>query len=98
MAQIYINYGSLESWAGTISTANQRLLDDLHEIQRTIKGLEGEWESNSAVTIRSKIQGMEPRFQQYYDVIENYAKFLRNAANTIKGTENLNDMNAQEFI
>ena len=98
MAQMYINYGSFESWATTISTENTHLLDALHEIQRLINSLSGDWESNSAVTIREKITGMEPKFQQYYDVVDNYAKFLRNTANQWKGTESTNDMNAQQFI
>ena len=41
MAQMYINYGSFESWATTISTENTHLLDDLHEIQRLINSLSG---------------------------------------------------------
>lgn len=98
MSAQYINYGSFESWAGTVDSRNTKLLDDLHEIQRLIKSLEGEWESNSAVAIREKIQGMEPRFQQYHDVVDNYAKFLRNTANEYKATETTNTSNAEQFI
>lgn len=98
MSAQYINYGSFESWAGTLDKRNTQLLNHLHEIQRLINSLEGEWESNSAVEIRSKIQGMEPRFQDYYDVVDNYAKFLRNTAAEYKATEQTNTSNAEQFI
>ena len=56
MSAQYINYGNFGSWANTVDNRNNKLLDDLHEIQRLIKSLEGEWESNAAVAIRQKIQ------------------------------------------
>lgn len=98
MSAQYINYGSFGEWAGTIDRRNGKLLEELHEIQRLIKSLQGEWESNSAMAIRQKIQGMEPRFQQYYDVVDNYAKFLRNTASEYKATETTNTNNAEQFI
>lgn len=93
-----INYGAFESWATTISGKNKTLLDDLHRIQELIKSLEGDWESNSAVTIRSKITNMEGRFQSYYDVVDNYVKFLNNAAEQFAAMEAGLDLRAQDFI
>ena len=49
MSEQYINYGSFDSWAGTVDKRNTELLNRLHEIQRLIKSLEGEYESNAAV-------------------------------------------------
>lgn len=98
MSAQYINYGSFDSWAGVIDKHNAELLNKLHEIQRLIKSLEGEWESNAAVEIRNKIQGMEPRFQDYHDVVDNYAKFLRNTAEAYGVTEQTNTSNASQFI
>lgn len=98
MATMYINYGSFESWAGKISSSNDALLEDLHEIQRLINSLAGEWESNSAVTIREKITGMESRFKEYHRIVNNYAVFLRNTAAEWKTQEQANDANAQQFI
>lgn len=95
---IYINHGSFESWAAKVDTANTNLLDELHKIQNLIKSLEGEWESDSCVTIREKIEGMEPRFQQYHEIVDNYVKFIRNTAQTYKATEAGNNANANEFI
>lgn len=96
--KMVVNYGTFESHAQTIAGHNQRLLDDLHEIQTFINSLSGEWESDSAIAIREKITGMETRFQAYYDVVDNYAKFLRNAAAEYKVTEATNTSNANQFI
>lgn len=98
MSEQYINYGSFDSWAGTIDSENTKLLDELHEIQRLINSLAGEWESDSAAAIRRKITGMEPRFEQYHDVVDNYAKFIRNTAAEYKATETTNTNNAEQFI
>lgn len=98
MSERVINYGSFESWAGTIDSRNTNLLNKLHDIQNLIKSLEGDWESNAALEIKSKIQGMEPRFQDYYDVVDNYAKFLRNTAEAYKATEQTNTSNASQFV
>lgn len=98
MSQQYINYGSFESWAGTVQRRNDELLNRLHEIKNLINSLKGEWESNSAEEIRRKITGMEPRFEQYHSVVDNYAKFLRNTAAEYKATEQTNTSNAEQFI
>ncbi len=73
-------------------------MDDLHNIQNKINSLSGDWESNSAVTIRSKITNMEGTFQQYYEVVDKYAKFLNNAAEQFKTMEAGLDMRAQDFV
>jgi len=93
-----INYGAFESWATTIKGKNKTLLDDLHAIQEMVNGLKGEWESDSAITIRTKITNMESRFQSYYDVVDNYAKFLSNAAEQYSAVESGLDLRAQDFI
>lgn len=98
MSQQYINYGSFDSWAGTVQRRNDELLNRLHEIKNLINSLQGDWESNSAEEIRRKITGMEPRFEQYYSVVDNYAKFLRNTGAEYKATEQTNTSNAEQFI
>ncbi len=93
-----INYGAFESWANTIKTKNNTLLDDLHDIQSKINSLAGDWESNSAVTIRSKITNMEKTFQDYYEVVNRYSQFLSNAGEQFKTMEAGLDMRAQDFV
>lgn len=96
--KMIIKYGEFANKADSISGKNDTLKADLEEIQRLINSLEGEWESNSAKTIRSKINGMKDRFQQYYEVVDNYVKLIRNTGESYRATESSNDSNAQQFI
>lgn len=98
MSKQYINHESFGGWAAKIDRGNDNLLKTLHDIQDLINSLQGEWESDSARAIREKITGMEPRFRQYYDVVENYAKFLRSTADAYRTTEETNTKNANKFV
>ena len=93
----FINYGAFESWANTIRTKNNNLLDDLHSIQSKINSLAGDWESNSAVSIRTNITNLEPKLQSYYEVVDKYARFLSNAGEQFKSMEAGLDMRAKDF-
>ena len=94
---MYVNYGSFEDWAGKIAAKNDELLNQLKNINSYIKSLAGDWESNAAITIREKIDGMVPKFEQYYDVVDNYAVYLRRAAAQWRETEGSLNSNAQQF-
>lgn len=94
----YMNYGSFDGWARTIGERNTKMLERLREIKRSINSLESSYESNASTEIRRKITNMESRFQQYYDVVDNYAKFLRNTATEYGGVERTNTSNAEQFI
>ena len=98
MAQMYINYGSFDGWAQKIKEKNDKLNQDLIDIQSLINGLAGEWESDSASKIREKITGMKNRFEQYYQVVDNYRKFLSNTAEQYRTAEGTNTANADQFI
>lgn len=98
MANMVVNYGTFDGWAGELDSINASLHDELKEIESYVNGLAGDWESDSAVAIREKITGMEPRFQQYFDVVDNYAKFLRNTAAEYRAAEATNTNQANQFI
>ena len=95
--QIYIEYEKAENYAANISNRNDKMLNELHEIQNTIKSLEGKWESDSAEAVRQNIIAMENSFQQYYDVVDDYVKVIRNAVAAFKATERTNTANADAF-
>lgn len=95
----HVAYGKLEGWASKLDGLNNEMKNELETIQKKITSLNGAaYESNSAVTIREKIQGMTPRFEQYYDVVNNFSKFLRNTAQAYEATEGSLDSNAKNFI
>lgn len=96
--QMIIKYNEIDNSANNISIHNTNLKSDLEDIRNLITGLQGDYESNAAVRIREKINGMMPRFEQYYNVVDNYVKFLRNMVIDYKTTEQTNTTNADQFI
>lgn len=95
--QIIINYGKFDGHADGIESKNKAMRDTLDEIQKKINSLQGDWESNSAETIRQKITGMTPRFESYQQVVNSYVKFIRNAAIQSKNMETTINSNASQF-
>lgn len=96
MATMYINYGSFSDWAVKISNDNDKLLEYLNEICKIINNLESTYQSNASTAIREKINGMKPNFEQYYQVVETYAKFVKTTGDMYKNIENINVTN--DFI
>ena len=71
---ISISLAEVNATAGTIRTLNTSLKTDLDNIKAQINGLADSWQSDSATTIQSKINGMQVHFEEYQKVIESYAK------------------------
>ncbi|HBZ53014.1 MAG TPA: WXG100 family type VII secretion target [Eubacterium sp.] len=97
MADIKITFDEVKRKAGEIHACNENLKEDLQVIRNTITSLEAEWESDSSATIRSKIEGMSSKFQNYYDIIESYVQFLNDTANSYEQTESVINTNAAAF-
>lgn len=98
MSAQYINYGNFDHWEERIKGRNDKLLERLHKIQTLIQSLQGEWESDAAEAIREKIQGMEPKFTDYYNVVDNYKIFVKNTGMDAETIEKTNTANAKQFI
>ena len=98
MATMYVNFGEFETWAGKISTDNDKLLGQLESIKNLINSLDSTYQSNASSEIREKITNMQPRFEQYHDVIDSYARFIKATGQAYKGTEQVNTNIASDFL
>lgn len=98
MATMTVNYGTFERWARQISEDNDNLKDTLEEIRNTINALEATYQSNASTAIREKINNMKPRFDQYYQVVDNYVRFIRTTGQAYVAIENVNTREANQFI
>ncbi|MBQ3584872.1 MAG: WXG100 family type VII secretion target [Lachnospiraceae bacterium] len=98
MATEYINFGSFENWAAKIQSDNDKLLQHLNEICAKINSLGDTYQSNASTTIREKITGMKPRFEQYYQVIDSYARFVKATGEAYRATEITNNDIASDFL
>ena len=97
MADIKITFEEVKQKAEAVRTCNKALDEDLQTIRTKIKDLEAQWESDASITIRSKIDNMSTKFQEYYDVIESYAKFLDTTVQDYTDTESAINTNASQF-
>ena len=98
MPDIKITFEELRSKTSQIRKHNEALTEMLLQIKSAINALESEWTSDTSDTIRSKITGMQPKFDSYKEVVESYAKFLDNTVAQYESTESSLNSNASQFI
>ena len=76
--QIRVSTAQVAEIARTIESLNQRLFDELKTSQDTIKNLSNTWDGEAAeATISAYEEFAAKYFQNYYDILDNYVKFLR---------------------
>lgn len=85
--QIYINWGEFESWANKFDRKNKDMREKLNEIQNTVNKTAGDYESDAATTTRENITELTPRLEQYQQVVDQYVKFIRRAAESAKSAD-----------
>lgn len=99
MPDIKITFAEVKDKTAQIRKHNEVLTATLQQIKSAINALEADWTSDTSDTIRSKITGMQPKFDSYKEVIESYAKFLDNTVAQYEQTEGtLNSNAASQFI
>lgn len=98
MPDIKITFEEVRIAAGQIRKHNEVLTETLLQIKAAINALESEFTADTSDTIRSKITGMQPKFDSYKEVIESYAKFLDNTVAQFESTESSLNSNASQFI
>ena len=76
--QIRVNTDQVAQIATNIEGLNKKLNEQLITSQTTVKNLSNLWEGEaSTATITSFDEFASKYFQNYYDIIDNYVKFLR---------------------
>lgn len=94
---IQISLPEVANTAGTIRTINENLSARLEEIKAEMNALSSTWQSEASNAIREKFKGMEPRFEEYKNVIVSYAAFLDSTVKGYEDTENAIKNNASQF-
>lgn len=76
--QIRVSTAQVAEIATTIEGLNKRLQEKLEESQAMIKNLANTWEGEAATaTIEAYDSFAAKYFQNYYNIIDSYVKFLR---------------------
>ena len=94
---IKISTQVLTDTAQKVRDCNTRMDEKLAEINKSMNDLEASWKSDAATDIRAAMNALKPKFEQYKNVIESYAKFLANTAQEYEATESTVQGNASAF-
>jgi WXG100 family type VII secretion target len=84
---IQISTQVLLDTADKVRTINATLDQKLADINKNMNDLEATWKSDAATDIRAAMNALKPRFEEYKNVVESYAKFLVNTAQSYENTE-----------
>lgn len=94
---IKIHTQVLVDTAKSVRSYNDTLDSDLKDINKEMNNLEATWKSDAASDIRAAMNALQPRFEEYKGVVESYAKFLDNTAQSYEQTEQAIQTNASQF-
>ncbi len=94
---INITLEELNSAATNIHKRNAELNAILENIKNQMNNLRNSWESEAARNIQNNFSSVEPKFKQYFDVIESYSDFLVKTVQSYQSTESTNISNAAAF-
>lgn len=94
---IQISTQVLLDTAEKVRNINNTLDSKLTDINKSMNDLEATWKSDAASDIRAAMNAMKPRFEEYKNVVESYAKFLVNTAQSYESTESAIQTNASAF-
>lgn len=94
---IQISTQVLLDTADKVRTINSTLDQKLADINKNMNDLEATWKSDAATDIRAAMNALKPRFEEYKNVVESYAKFLVNTAQNYESTESTVQTNASAF-
>ena len=94
---IKISTQVLTDTAQKVRNCNTAMDEKLADINKNMNDLEATWKSDAATDIRAAMNALKPKFEQYRNVIESYAKFLVNTAQSYETTEGAVQGNASAF-
>ncbi len=94
---IKISTQVLTDTAQKVRNCNTAMDEKLADINKNMNDLEATWKSDAATDIRAAMNALKPKFEQYKNVIESYAKFLVNTAQSYETTEGAIQSNASAF-
>ncbi|WP_239617476.1 pore-forming ESAT-6 family protein [Cohnella mopanensis] len=94
---ISISLGAVAKTAATIRNLNSSLSTKLDEIKKEMGNLSSTWQSDASNTIRNNFNALAPRFEEYKQVVESYAKFLDNTVTNYEAAETAINSNASAF-
>lgn len=99
MTQITLDSEQVLAIASQIESDNQQLQELLNESKASVDSLSSYWQGKASEETRASYESFAGKyFQMYYDVLDQYVKFLRNnVAAQYEQTEQINTQLADAF-
>ena len=94
---INISLAEVSATAASIRSTNSNLANTLQQIKTQMNNLQNSWQSDAGNTIRERMNAMQPRFEQYREVVESYSKFLDQTVTAYNATESNVNSAASSF-
>lgn len=94
---IKISTQVLKDTAEKVNKINATMDEKLKDINKKMNDLESTWKSDAASDIRAAMNALNPRFEQYKEVVTSYSKFLVTTAQNYETTETTIQNNASQF-
>ena len=94
---INISLGEVSATAASVRSINASLANTLAQIKTQMNNTAQSWQSEAGTTIRDRFNALAPQFEQYREVVDNYAKFLDVTVTNYNATENSINSAASSF-
>ena len=94
---IRISLGEVTKTAGAIRSINDNLSIRLDEIKKEMNNLANTWQSDASNTIRENFNALAPKFEEYKQIVDSYAKFLDATVANYDSAETAINSNASAF-
>lgn len=97
METLTITLAQVQAAADNMRTQNQKLNHCLQDINTTMNQLAAYWQSPASETLRSRFHSLLPVFDKYQSIVESYARFLDQTADTYHSLEQQLQAGADQF-
>ena len=96
-AGINISLNEVSATAASLRSINASLTNTLAQIKTQMNNTAQSWQSDAGATIRDRFNSLAPRFEQYREVVDSYAKFLDTTVTNYNSTEGSINSAANSF-
>lgn len=87
MASIKANPAVMREKATSLNGISQTIQGLTEEFSQEMENLKGQWDGKAAENTVTQFHGLKDNFQNIYDTIQQYSKFLEEAAKAQEETE-----------
>ncbi|RJX39133.1 WXG100 family type VII secretion target [Paenibacillus pinisoli] len=94
---IDISFAEVSRTAESIRTINGSLKDKLNEVKTQMNNLNNSWQSEAGTTIRNNFNKFSAKFDEHFEVIQAYSKFLDHTVSEYTANETRINNNADKF-